>query len=83
MHTHTSLEITIMSDSNSLDMPATADEIVAKRIIDRLVTVGLLPQKYAQYTQQKLTAGDIKADSWRRLAAKALEIEDAGGDHGQ
>lgn len=72
-----------MSDSTSLDMSATADEIVAKRIVDRLVTVGLLPQTYAPYTQQRLAAGDIKADSWQRLAEKVLEIEHAGADHGQ
>lgn len=72
-----------MSHSNSLDTPATADEIVAKRIVDRLVTVGLLPQDYAPHTQQRLAAGDIKADSWRRLAEKVLDIEHAGSDHGQ
>lgn len=72
-----------MSDSPTLDTPTTPDEIVAKRIIDRLVATGLLPPKYAEYTQRRLAAGEIKADSWRRLAEQVLAIGHAGVDHGQ
>lgn len=72
-----------MSDSPTMDTSATADEIVAKRIIDRLVATGLVPPRYAEYTQQRLASGEIKADSWRRLAEKVLNIGHAGVDHGQ
>lgn len=60
----------------------THDEIVARRIVDRLVALGLLPPAYAERTAKRLCEGNMKAEHWRLLAGKALERHGREGNDG-
>ena len=64
------------------DRIETHDQVVARRIVDRLVAVGLLPPAYAQRTATRLGEGTMKAEQWRFLAEKALERDGQVGDDG-
>ena len=64
------------------DRIETHDQVVARRIVDRLVAVGLLPPAYAQRTATRLGEGTMKAEQWRFLAEKALERHHMEGDDG-
>ena len=66
----------------TFDRIETHDEIVARRIVDRLVAVGLLPPAYAERTATRLGEGTMKAEQWRFLGEKALEWDGQVGDDG-
>lgn len=67
-----------MNDSPALSTP---DETVADQIVKRLVAAGLLPQQYAVQTRSQLASGALRAEDWRLLAEKALELAGREGAH--
>lgn len=67
----------------AIDRIETHDQVVARRIVDRLVAVGLLPPAYADKTAKRLCEGTMKAEHWRLLAGKALELDNQEGDDDQ
>lgn len=67
-----------MSDVPPVSSP---DETVADQIVRRLIAAGLLPQQYAKYTKQQLANGTLRAEDWRLLAEKALEVTKRENEH--
>lgn len=65
------------------DRNETHDEIVARRIVERLVAAGLLPPAYADKMAKRLGEGKVKAEDWRLLAERALEQDSMEGRSGQ
>ena len=59
------------------------DEIVAKTIITRLVKAGLISEQDSNRAHLQLASGTLKAEDWRLLAEKALELESREGSHGE
>lgn len=60
-----------MIESPNFENP---DEIVANQIITRFVAAGLLSQQDMAYAKTQLANGTLRADDWRLLAEKALEL---------
>lgn len=50
------------------------DETVANQIITRFVAAGLLSQQDMTYAKAQLANGTLRAEDWRLLAEKALEL---------
>lgn len=67
-----------MNDSPAVGTP---DETVADQIVKRFVAAGLLPPQYAEQTITQLAGGTLRAEDWRLLAEKALELVDREHDH--
>lgn len=65
-----------MSDTNPYTMP---DDIVAEKIVKRFVDTGLLPKVYANEAKRLLANGTVKAEDWRLLVEKAIELETLEG----
>lgn len=59
------------------------DEIVAEKIITRLVKAGLISEQDSSRANIQLASGNLKAEDWRLLAEKALEFESREGAHGK
>lgn len=65
------MEAIIVNNSPALGTP---DETVADQIVRRLVAAGLLPPQYANQTRNQLATGALRAEDWRLLAEKAIEL---------
>jgi hypothetical protein len=59
-----------------------ASELLAKKIVTRLVKDGLLPEMYASEAQLLLSQGAPNPEDWQLLAEKAIEFE-TKGDHNE
>ena len=69
-----------MSNSNDNKIP---DEVVADKIINRLVTARLIAEQDRDRAYTQLASGKLKAEDWRLLAEKALGRESREGVHGK
>lgn len=66
-----------MSDSSHVK---TAAEVVAEKIIARLVEARLIINQDNRRTLEGLANGSLKAEDWQLLAEKVLEMESREGD---
>lgn len=51
------------------------DALVAIEIVESLLDTKLLPERMADSLRTQLSEGALKAEDWRLLAEKALELE--------
>ena len=68
-----------MSDSTSHQTP---NEIVADKIMNRLINADLISEQDCQRTRKQLAAGSLKPEDWQLLAEKALERGAMGDNDG-
>ncbi|MFM2152515.1 MAG: hypothetical protein RL199_950 [Pseudomonadota bacterium] len=53
--------------------PASPNEELARRVVEQLVGLGLLPPDDRQRYAAAIAAGDMRASDWRLAVEKALE----------
>lgn len=54
----------------------TPDQTVAVAIVERFIEAGVLPIQLCDETIEKLAAGVLRAGDWRKLAEKAIAIDE-------